>query len=368
MLKEHLPIAYLPWAIASETAKHLAEFDRLRNEINEMLSSCGVDKSFHTPMKRTRSASTSSSDESDSEQERSPVTPATSVFSPSSCSTPRCRSPSNPQSFLLAIPPAHSIPFAKRNGYSAQLARLSKIASRLSAIKKLQGRYDREEGKRRWTESLERGRQGDRSLRRAYSNGDIAARVNINSVPVKRSGLWRSWTADDQQRYQADETSSTHPAMLPLSPVVEAVPLEDNYIIEFAEAPRRRSVSHINLPNLPDLSLEDNTEDVLEKVIIVHHPAPTARRPSLEHRDAVDDVPSLVASRSDESLAESEDWDQEKERVDDELLAPSPAFAGWEANVVRMSRPELKSVEWTAEERDPDVRVEVYGSVEVVYA
>lgn len=152
---------------------------------------------------------------------------------------------------------------------------------------------------------------------------------------------------------------------------------EDSEDDECPSPPRRRSISSINLPNLPDLSLEDNTDEVVDKVIIVHHGQTT--RPPLAHRDAEDEVPSLVTSFSDESLAESEEWDEDRREdldapTNDSMTLPRPAFAqNWEANVVRMTKPDLKlAMDWErqmdVDERDPDVRVEVFNGVGVVYA
>lgn len=404
LLREQLPPAYLPWIIASETSKKMEEFDRIREDINAILSIAGVDLAMTTPMKRSRSTSTTSSaTESDSDGETmSPVTPATSVFSTSDCSTPmRYKTGHTPRSYLLSIPPAQSIPFGHRYEYLSLVSRLSSIANRLSAIRKLQGRYEREEGKRRWLEGLERGRLGDKALRKAFSNGHIQARPGVSSEPIKRSGLWRSWTAADQERSEMRDVSTMHPAML--SPVSDSVFMSDHEecsdedrqfsllsTLPSPAPPRRRSASGtgLNLPNLPDLTIEDEIDVVTDKIIVVHH-GPTVR-PRMPHRDAADEVPSLLTSRSDDSLPEGDEWEEDArmdyeapqpkatrvERVDRALL-PSPDLSRpWGISMADSGKlagePDKKFVDWEASlqprEEDDNVRVEVYSGVGVVYA
>jgi len=419
-IRDTLPAAYLPWAIASETSRHMSDFERTRQDINDLLATAGVDMTMSTPMKRTRSASTSSSaTDSDSDSDlRSPVTPATSVFSPSMCSSPmRSRSPASPANFLHSVPPAQAVPISHRNAYASQLARVSAIAARLSSIKKLQSRYEREEGKRRWLESLERGRQGDKGLRRAFSNGLIQPRVGVDAKPIKRSSLWRSWTAADQARVEKEEVALMHPAMAMdldddesfthhLEEVdMDSIASDENAPSSIAShsppiPPRRRSFSTANLPNLPDLTLEDGDDSVDTKMIVVHHSTldnASNTRPPLTHRDANDEIPNLVSSTSDESLAESEEWDVEavtplstpSRTRSSTTTSVSTATVGlghftraqWDANVVKMTASSpakaakaLPSMQWEngyedrPELQDPNVRIEVYGGVEVIYA
>ncbi|EIW69904.1 hypothetical protein TREMEDRAFT_73656 [Tremella mesenterica DSM 1558] len=210
-LKDRLSQAYLPWIIASETNKRLDEFDLLRGEINAILAVSKVDHRFlGAPLQRC--SSRNSSDESDSESDCNPYTPASSVSSTQSgCTTPQStrRSSPSPQSFLLSIPPPHALPVEHREAYSARLVALSRIASRLAAIKRLGTKYEREEGKRRWLESLERGKAGDRALRRAYSNGELPLNTaaHMSSRPNRPSRLVMSWTIEDE------ENKPVHPAM-----------------------------------------------------------------------------------------------------------------------------------------------------------
>jgi len=373
-LRDVLPSAYLAWAIDSETAKHMEEFERLRSEITALLSRAGIDVAMCTPMKRGRSSSScsSTSDSTDSNSDfASPLTPATSIFSPSSCSTPvRRRSAPSPYSFLSSIPATQVMPSSLRNAYANHVSRLSSLVSRLSSITKLQGRYEREEGKRRWLDSLEMGRQGDKSLRRAFSNGQIAARVNVNAEPIKRSGLWRSWSAVDQARAERSTFEYIHPAMM--SPVREVsyisdVESEDGKSVEAyspsPSPPLVRPSLKVQL-NLPELSLDDNVRTPI-KVF----------RPTLTHRDAYDETevrqaPNLVPSLSDDSLPEMNDWDMDASPpLDDFSAGPR-----WEQEVARMvpslAKPAKALLNWETRDdySDPCVRVEMFDGVQVVYS
>lgn len=386
-LKERLPSAYLPWAINVHTSSQLDAFDRLRDDISHLLSTAGVDMSgvtvnskvTSTPMKRNRSGSSSVmsmvTDDSDSESEsRSPVTPGTSIFSQSACSTPvgSMRKPArrdslatcSPQQYLLAIPPAHQIPLTHRNAYSAQLAKLTSIASRLSSVKKLQVRYDREEGKRKWLEGLERGRLGDKALRRARSNGELKGisqtvsgmRSRWNTLePIKRSGLWRSTTSEDLARALAKQSRVVHPAMMDEDEVESLFGASTQHVEEvsvglgvglngdiYQHGARRKSIPRLNL------SLEDSVEDVVnESVIIQRATSITLRadtkstaRPHLHHgarMDGFNTLPSLQPSRSDDSLAESESWDSETSP------ATAPAISGLDG-VIEVIAQDVKTV------------------------
>ncbi|WWD20675.1 hypothetical protein CI109_105151 [Kwoniella shandongensis] len=316
VLKEQLPSAFLPWAIKSETTRQLEEYAKLKEEINQLLESSGVDRNASYSRSRSSSASSTvslSDDESDMESTPSPITPATSVFSNTSgCPTPaRSRSAQSPQSFLLSIPPAHCLPVHARATYSGYLARLTQIASRVSQIRKLGIRYEREEGKRHWLEGLERGRAADKSLRRAFSNGYLPANGLLNAEPSKSSKLWRSWTADDLMRAElaAEQSQAVHPAMMDCSS-------DEGSSEEEEEGPITPPKSRVGPTDRPDLSSivgtvtpVQITDEEFTSIIRVK-----ARRPSLERCAAI--LPALVASRSAESLADTEsdeEWDHDSE-------------------------------------------------------
>lgn len=344
LVKGHLPDAYLPWAIASETSTRLEEFEKLREEINATLATAGVNEAamaYVTPTRRRRSGSCSSSDsESDSDATPSPVTPATSIFSPSACSTPprASRAYASPQPFLLSIPPAHVLPPAYRNAYSSQLARLTQIASRLSAIKKLNAKYEREEGKRRWLESLERGRGGDKALRRTFSNGHTLRGVRgVWAEPIKQSKLWRSWTVEDEERAEIKAAQLTHPAMMEMDSIeeVSSLCLESDCGSAFDEEIAPRPFTHLSS------SIE---EFVTEKVILVRPPLIQAHS---DHStsESEDDTPSLRTNRSDDSLIDV--W--EAETPMNNILLPPPIITGrWDAAPSPSSpQPKCIEVDWS---------------------
>ena len=215
-LKSSLPGAYLSWAIESEVAQRTVEYEDIKLEINSVLASTGYDTEAARAAFKTRArsftSSTISSMGSDYEEEMSQDTPSSSVHS-SRCSSPHDRlMTASPHAFLLAIPPAHELPQAYRQTYSHHLAELTRIASRLSSIKRLDSQYEREESKRRWLENLERGKAGDRALRRAWSNGQTRVTHTSYYQPNRSSSLWRSWTAEDEER--SHRSAPVHPAMM----------------------------------------------------------------------------------------------------------------------------------------------------------
>lgn len=229
-LKAVLPPAYLPWAIANEARQRVSEFEVLRVEIDELLIGAGWDearRSTLSPTSRNRSLSDASNSSDDSALEpsheseaefdptRSPYTPATSAF-PSRSSSPKPMTNITPQAYILTIPPAHDLAVSSsiRSKYAAYLARLTRIASRLSAVRRLGVQYDREESKRKWLETLERGKASERGLRRAWSNG--LSRESQYAKPITGSRLWRSWTAEEEEQYQASQAARSviHPAMM----------------------------------------------------------------------------------------------------------------------------------------------------------
>ena len=320
LLKDHLPEAYLPWAIASETNKRLDDLAALREEINTTLATAGIDQlamDLSTPPRRSRSASSCSSASSDasSDASASPVTPATSIFSPSACSTPARaqRQSANPQSFLLSIPPPESLSSPHRKVYSAQVARLTLIASRLSSIQKLNATYEREEGKRRWLESLDRDRAGDKALRRAHSNGHIARGVRgMTTEPIKASRLWRSWTPEVEGRAGREAAQIVHPVMQDEHASEEISASED-------ESSSEASFDHESLPRPMEHLVSFTVGAIIDKVInvrppLVHHDVP--------YSESEDDAPGLETSRHDHSLTESRDAAETP--TEESVLLPAP--------------------------------------------
>lgn len=264
-VRDNLPPAYLPWVIATESKQKISEYEDLRRNIADHLGNAGIESSSTaTPLKRGRSTSASSDSDSDSDVTQSLVTPGTSVFS-SGCSTPAAprRKVPTPEDLHDTFPPAHLVPLSYRSAYVAQLTHLETLASRLSSIKKLNVRYEREESKRRWLEGLERGRAADRSLRRAFSNGLVTARVSAQ--PIKGSKLWRSVTAADLER-EADR-HAMHPSMLDSISETESCSSsaidsdEEDEITHVELQPRRPSLVRcpIGRPTLPSKEFTDDS-------------------------------------------------------------------------------------------------------------
>lgn len=316
-LKSALPTAYLPWAIAGEVTQRTAEYEGVKLEINSILASTGYDASTrqaHTPTKRARaltSSTASSSEGSDSESEFI-ETPMTSAQS-SRCSSPLSRMlTASPHSFILSIPPAHELPSAYRSTYSHRLADLTRIASRLSAIKKLDMQYEREEQKRKWLENIERGKAGERALRRAWSSGESQCKgVSSYAKPVRSSPLWRSWTAEDEERSAKLALAMpipTHPAMM--DDDSDSVSDSDSgssddlclvtppHHVSYGPLGRRDSMTPPT-PVRPAL--------IARKALPVETSHDEDSSLGLEHLTA----PPLMPSKSDDSLPEVDEWDRD---------------------------------------------------------
>lgn len=230
ILKEELPSAYLPWSVKSESERLLGEFEKVKDDIVGILTKSNVDmfelRRKMIPLTRCQSSSSSSLDEemsslsADNETCSSPLTPATSISSTPSCQTPgfEPRSFPTPQAFMTSLPVTHIVPHHLRSSYAALYARLEHLVTRLSQIKKLGLRYEREEGKRRWLDGLERGRLADRAVRRGWSSKQLPREVKetLNATPLKGSKLWKSITADEMKRKESER--EVHPAMLEDTP------------------------------------------------------------------------------------------------------------------------------------------------------
>ena len=353
MLKDHLPEAYLPWAIASEKSKRMNDFEALRDEIDMTLAYPGAKKShseFHIQGQASSSASSSSSSDSESGEDSdvapSPSTPATSVFSPSSCSSlERIRFDHSPQSYLLSIPPAHSVPQSLHAAYSSQLTLLTGLASRLSALKKLSARYEREEGKRRWLESLERGLAGDKALRRAFSNGhNLCATAGVTAEPIKGSRLRLSWTAEDEERAEQSADGAIHPAMLEQD-------ASDDFSSFDHESDSESSSCDEEVGPRPMIRLSSSTEDIADEKIVLARPSPfLCDVLSISE----DDAPALVTSRSDDSLAEADGWEPKTpdSPTRDTFLLPSPLVTSKWSTPPSPPRPVMKRLDanWGSQE------------------
>ncbi|WVQ85916.1 hypothetical protein IAT38_008084 [Cryptococcus sp. DSM 104549] len=349
-LKAQLPSAYLQWSIRSELGKRMADFTVLKGEIEGVIQRSGLDvsKTQRLPsltLARCRTTSGSSAesfrsyesydeseDDSDIESPPSPLTPATSIFSSSSgCPTPnpapgaRAAPTPSPQAFLLSIPPAHALPPAYRASYAALLVRLTHLASRVNQLKKLGGRYAREEGKRTWLEGLERGRMADKALRRAWSNMEapiaqaylVDGRGGVSAEPVKASRLWRSFTAEDLARGEAEAREARHPAMMSDDESASESEAESDSDGESADEPMPLTPTAPIRPPMPSLTASvcasptPHPVEIAEQrgdVLHIRRVAPPAY--------VMERTPELVASRSVDSLSETElpeldSWDRD---------------------------------------------------------
>lgn len=169
-LKVQLPPAYLPWAVGLEIQRRTIDFEGLRAKAESLL------QRDHTLHRVDRYESDAESD----------------------CSSDA------PPSYLATLPPIHTLPPDLQRAYAPILERLIGVASSVQSLKRLNARYSREESKRVWTETIERGRLSDRAIKRALVNGDISLerchREGIAVEPMRRSGLCNSFTAEDVAR------------------------------------------------------------------------------------------------------------------------------------------------------------------------
>lgn len=231
MLKEELPSAYLLWSVKSESERSLKEFEKVKEDVTGILTKSNVDiielRRRMIPLTRCQSSSSSSLDDeeasslsTDTETCSSPLTPATSISSTPVCQTPsfNARLFPTPQAFITSLPVAHALPHHLRSSYTALYARLEHLATRLSQLKKLGLRYEREEGKRRWLDGLECGRLADRAVRRGWSSKQLPREVKeiLNATPLKSSKLWKSITAEELRRKESER--NIHPAMMEDTP------------------------------------------------------------------------------------------------------------------------------------------------------
>lgn len=230
VLKEELPSAYLLWSVKSESERLLKEFEKVKEDVTGILTKSNVDiielRRRIIPLTRCQSSSSSSLDEetsslsADTETCSSPLTPATSISSTPVCQTPsfNARLFPTPQAFMTSLPVAHALPHHLRSSYTALYARLEHLVTRLSQMKKLGLRYEREEGKRRWLDGLECGRLADRAVRRGWSSKQLPREVKeiLNATPLKGSKLWKSITAEELKRKESE--SNIHPAMMEDTP------------------------------------------------------------------------------------------------------------------------------------------------------
>jgi hypothetical protein len=309
----------------------MGDFETLQKEVDAILEAANVPRPTKSDARAAlqryatsddSDCSISSDELSDMDGSLSPCTPATSVFSGGS--SPRS---TNPQSFLLSIPPAHSLPREHQAKYASHLSKLTAIASRINSIKRLNGKYEREEGKRRWLEGLERGRLGDRALKRAFSNGQLRGKC-VSAEPVKASHLWRSWTAaDEEKEYLNLRSQPVHPAMMEDDMMSECdsddMSSDDDScgpITPRGSANGEPIQLRLQQATINDMGMGEEfgiaaSEALAKAVTVIHVRPPLTRSDSESSYDDLEselEAPSLTSCRSDDSL-ESSEWEDESE-------------------------------------------------------
>lgn len=336
-LKERVPSAYLLWAIQSETVAKMDEYAKLRDEINAVLEASGINldqqRPAPVPLQRCNSNQT---------------TTTTSSFDSPESSDFECEElggMSSPQSFLLAIPPAHAIPSKHRAVYSTQLTRLTQLASRVGSIVKLAGRYEREEGKRKWLEELELQRDAEKACRRAFSNGLLPRSNTLNALPIRRSGLCHSITADDIARAAEPKSVSALSTIEDLDELLgddmsEPDLSDDNRSLRsMSPEPILRTPTACSMTTVVFASSDDDSCSSCSDCSDDSASSPPARENRKVKFADDDDTPHLIPSRSDDSLSERDDWEPDSDDQDEQPsiapvwdakhLPPLPAPPTW---------------------------------------
>jgi hypothetical protein len=288
-LKERLPSHYLVWAIQSEAGSKMDEFTALRDDICHMLSEMGID--FDPTVDNTYSSSVTLRSPSLSEHS---TAASSSEFGDAASSHGEDTDAFSPTGFLLRIPPAHTLPLRHRSAYTQQVSRLSELAGRVSSITQLASRYEREESKRKWLDQLDLQRDAEKAVRRAFSNRLLPATSARTAVPVRRSSLSQSVTAEDIER------AAKQPIGLGLAHIPE-----DDYAI----------CSDSDAESLSEPELTDDRSSASA--------SPEPQTPTYD----CDEAPPLVPSHSDDSLSDRDEWDREA------APSPEPQYIGRKASV-----------------------------------
>lgn len=306
-LKESLPSAYLLWSIQSEANQKVAEFNKARDEVIDLIESSGlqldlsVEASLPCDGRRRNSNSTIGGDSEFS---------ATS----SSSSSDPFMAPGSPQRFLASVPAVSAMPAAQRVPYSAQLTRVTHLATRLGNITKLATRYEREEGKRQWLEHMDLTRDADKALRRAFSNGLLRRTDSLNATPLQRSSLSQSVTAaelDAAAGLSLVPTSSLEAIMEDLSDEESEPELDD----------RSSSCSPEPLPLTP--TMERSLSFASDEGGYCAEPCSPPTSPSPARKAGFAEVPELVSG---------DDWCGAQACAPPDVpLPPCPKFGSWEA-------------------------------------
>lgn len=224
-LKEMLPANYMLWSLQGEMRVKRDEWSEIKSEVDRVLANAGhvAEQSIkkrpsYSSIGGSRdgfaSSSSLNSDTSDSDSDADstpPLTPATSVWGQGHSS----RSSLTPLGHLSTLPACIALPASHRANYANLVSRLASLASRLTSIQKTIAAIEKEDGRKRWLESLEASRQLEKANRRAMSAmcgkqlTVTSSPFNTPFAPVRSSGLWQSYVAGDEE--EGEEQS--HPAM-----------------------------------------------------------------------------------------------------------------------------------------------------------
>lgn len=219
-LKETLPSSFMMWSLQGELNAKRQEWEEIKREVDAILQRTG--QSCLGPMSINRSPSDASSSSSechgtlargfastvsiDSYTSSSasdcdstpPTTPATSVWNHDGS---RPSWSMSPLAHLSTLPACASLPFSQRTAYADLVSRLAALASRMSSIQKLVSMIEKEQGRRKWLESLEASRQVDKAMRRSWSNRQSLRGCSGSELlvrPTRSSPLWQSHVERDE--------------------------------------------------------------------------------------------------------------------------------------------------------------------------
>ena len=230
-LKEVLPSSFMMWSLQGEMVAKKQEWEEIKREVDAILhqngqgrpaslnqssldassnpsQACGaLARGFASTVSVDSYASSSSSD-CDSTP---PTTPATSVWNHDGS---RSGSSVSPLAHLSTLPACATLPFSQRAVYADLVSRLAALASRLSSIQKLVNMIEKEQGRRKWLESLEASRQVDKAMRRSWSNRASlkgCSGSEMTARPIRSSSLWQSHVENNEEE---EHDSVLHSVMM----------------------------------------------------------------------------------------------------------------------------------------------------------
>jgi hypothetical protein len=196
-LKETLPSSFMMWSLQGELNAKRQEWEEIKREVDAILQRTG--QSCLGPMSINRSPSDASSSSSECHGTLARGFASTvSIDSYTSSSASDCDST---LAHLSTLPACASLPFSQRTAYADLVSRLAALASRMSSIQKLVSMIEKEQGRRKWLESLEASRQVDKAMRRSWSNRQSLRGCSGSELlvrPTRSSPLWQSHVERDE--------------------------------------------------------------------------------------------------------------------------------------------------------------------------